>query len=371
MFFLPAVAVLLVLVLVSWPRLAGNLFQNEVTLSELPAIDFVVGGFPKCGTTTLLYALHRHEEILVPSRESCALKDTWRRRYQVWRRYQNEVRELLQDKSTTSNQTETGNVALRNARSKSRHIDRKIVTGIKCPTGIYSSNFMNRLNEVNQNYEGNNRAHPLKWIIGMRHPVWQVQSFYNYRITELYDKKVWWKDVRSLDNIMSSDEPWKDMSKFTHQYEIYLTKFLSFVSTVTSSSPYNKEIHGKTIFLYFLEQIDDTDNLRAAEFRQDLSRYLGLVTPLSMMGKENVNRFVSGPERHQEIISICDDKFKAVRRQLVIDSAATANWIQKLLRPNLTRSDDSIGMNAATQVAVSNLAFVDTILETWKHDPCT
>ena len=352
-FFIVLLALVLLLVLFGWST--AFLERKEITLSDLPKVDFVVGGFPKCGTTTLLYALHSHQEILVPSRESCALKDTWRQVAQVRRRYRNEAMELF---------AETGT---RNHTSISKRKG-SFVKGLKCPSGIYSSNFIYRLNEINQNSENTNRHHPIKWIIGMRHPIWQVQSFYNYRITELYDKKVWWKDIRSLENILASDVPWKDMSRSSHKYEIYVAQLLSVLQNTTSSLP-----TGKSVFLYTLEQIEDDNAERAAHFRQDLSTFLGLEKQLSTLGKENVNRFVSGPQRHKEAISICQDRFQAVRRQLVRDSTATALWIQSQLgldgNRNMAGAVDE-DKHLGDLILVSNPMFLNQILDSWKKDPC-
>ena len=347
--------------------------QTETKLTELPAIDFVVGGFPKCGTTTLLYALHRHAQIQFPSRESCALKDTWRQTYQVRRRYLNEVRELLPE-TTQRNLTRYNSVTDIKRSSRSRQSVGKVMSGIKCPTALYSYNFMQRLNEINlANYGSNAGTHPIKWVIGIRHPVWQVQSFYNYRITELYDKKSWWKDIRSLEDIMFSDVPWKDMSSLSHKYEHHMNLLLSFVDNTTSSS--SSQIPS-AIFLYTLEQIEDVDANRAMQFRHDLSSFLGLDKILSPLGKENVNRFVSGPDKHPEIISICDDKFQAIRRKLVMDSISTVNWIQhNLIREQWQPSGSTITAERTTagttaNVIVSNSTFFNEVLETWKNDPC-
>ena len=46
--------------------------ENISSSSEIN-VDFVVAGFPKCGTTTLLYALHKHNELAIAKREMCSV----------------------------------------------------------------------------------------------------------------------------------------------------------------------------------------------------------------------------------------------------------------------------------------------------------
>ena len=315
-----------------------------IPLGDLPTVDFVVGGFPKCGTTSLLFALHRHPDILIPSRESCALKDTWRKTFRVRQRYMNEVQELANGLSSSKHNNHT--------------TDKKIVTGIKCPTAIASANMITRLNEINQHHHfTDDRDHPIKWVIGIRHPVLQVQSFYNYRITELYDKKVWWKDIRRLEDIIfsPSQTPWKDMSSQSHKFHLQLQNLMELERSRTMAS--HPQEHTATIFLYTVDQIQDEDDDRALSFRQDLSRFLGLSEQIAPFGKENVNRFVLGPQKHKEIIDICQPEFDRVRGQLMRDSVEVANWIQQ-------------NIPSSTLITLSNPDFVFENLERWKTDPC-
>jgi hypothetical protein len=51
-------------------RPTGQQQQKEKTK---PTFDFIVGGFPKCGTTTLLKAFEAHPETAMASAEQCAV----------------------------------------------------------------------------------------------------------------------------------------------------------------------------------------------------------------------------------------------------------------------------------------------------------
>ena len=47
--------------------------DDDDDVVELPQFDFVVGGFPKCGTTTLLKAFEAHPETDMAAQEQCAV----------------------------------------------------------------------------------------------------------------------------------------------------------------------------------------------------------------------------------------------------------------------------------------------------------
>jgi hypothetical protein len=42
-------------------------------LTPFPRLDFLVAGFPKCGTTSLLYSLTAHPEVAIDRAEHCAI----------------------------------------------------------------------------------------------------------------------------------------------------------------------------------------------------------------------------------------------------------------------------------------------------------
>jgi len=278
------------------------------------------------GTTTLLYAFHKHPDIAMTQRESCAIKDTHRDEMTVLQRFRNELSSLQQSS--------------------------QLQRGIKCPTAVFSPRAIRRIATW----------HPqTKWVIGLRHPIWQVQSYYNYRITELYDKGVWFKGIRTLEDILNSATPWKDMSAHSHRYELFLTQLAKTnltASEVFEWQQYYPEIsvepNNFPIFVYTLEQLNDQDTERSAHFRQDLRAFLQLSHPLQSFGHENINHF-TGAKAHRETVTICDAKHAAIRAKIVRDATRTADWIRDRFLPVVT---------------ASNRDHLVESLESWKVDPC-
>ena len=106
------------------------------------------------------------------------------------------------------------------------------------------------------------------------------------------------------------------------------------------------------IFLYSIEQLNDSDEGRARNFRLDLQRFLRLKSPLEPFKKENTNRV-----RREESINICDVRFNELRKLLVKQGKNTARWI----RDQLLKSED---------IYVGGRNHFIRLLETFEHDPC-
>jgi hypothetical protein len=313
-----------------------------------PRLDFLVAGFPKCGTTSLLYSLTAHPEVAIEKREHCAI--AFDKGY-----LESTVAQMFRNDMQALEKTDAANV---------NSADSKAVTGIKCPDALYKDRAIRRLVDWQKpDPAGSKPSTSTHLIIGLRHPVWQMQSYYNYRVTEMYDKKVWWKIFRSLPDILEGrTKPWKGMSPYSVRYELFLQQLDKVNLTATELVDLQQypelsvQPNPFRVFVYALEQLEDADMDRNAFFRRDLADFLHLEQSLPEVGHENINRF-TGAAAHPETIDICDASFQHVRQQMVNDATVSARWIGERF------------INAA-DVTVSNRDHFLAALEDWKKDPC-
>jgi hypothetical protein len=317
-----------------------------------PRLDFLVAGFPKCGTTSLLYSLTAHPEIAIDRAEHCAIAfDKGYSESVVAQMFRNDM-QALEKTDAIVNQANSAN----QANSK--------VTGIKCPDALYKDRAIRRLVDWQKpNAASRKTITSTRLIIGLRHPVWQMQSYYNYRVTEMYDKKVWWKIFRSLPDILEGrTKPWKGMSPYSVRYELFLQQLDKVNLTATELADFQQypelsvQPNPFRVFVYALEQLEDADVDRNAIFRRDLADFLHLEQSLPEVGHENRNHF-TGAAAHPETIDICESSFQRVRQQMVNDATVSAQWIWERF------------INAA-DVTVSNRDHFLAALEGWKKDPC-
>jgi hypothetical protein len=331
-------------------EVVGNHVHQVNPVTGKPRLDFLVGGFPKCGTTTLLFAFQKHTGISIGERENCLLARPIQ---------QDDVNMRELDKSLAQLDDSTASSSSSSSSSSSVAVSDKLL-GMKCPDTLGNFKTIHRLAQ---------HSPQCKFVIGVRHPVQMLQSFYNYRVTEIYDKHLT-DPIPDLLDVLSKHQgavPWKDVSLDSGRFELKLLQFAKTNMTVSDMNMLLDRPHYAVkpnrfkIFLYALEQINDNDNDndsadRSAEFRQDLQGFLELPTPIPSFGHENLNRFV-GSKAHGETVNICDAHFDKIRTTLVENSRKTAVWI----RDQFIMSPD---------VVVSNRAYFIKILEDWMKDPC-
>ena len=325
---------------------------------QQPPLDFVVAGFPKCGTTTLLYAFqqHQHENILMSNREVCAMKDKRRPEHVVDQRYR---RELLA----------SWNVVAKDDNLLASYQDKQ--KGIKCPTILYSDKAIDRLlrwygRHSNASKDSSsttiNTTKPLRWIIGMRHPMRQVQSYYNYLVTEVYDKGYWfYKGIRSLESILlgtTSALPWKDMAPDSHLYEIHLERLLSRISLENDDDTSHPP--RPTVLVYTLEQMETTPS-SVSSLARDLQTFVGATHALSW-GHENRNHF-TGARAHPETIDLCSPRFDTLRHKLLRQSQSTAQWIEEHILSAASPYHHMIQVGGGVDALREQV-------QTWKRDIC-
>jgi len=320
-------------------------------------LDFIIAGFPKTGTTSLLYAFGDHPETDIASKERCAITNPMASDFVALGKLKEAMSEL------------SGSPRVKRA--------------IKCPNAVYHAySAIVRLEQ---------HAHDAKFVIGVRHPIDMLQSYYNYRVTEMYDnhhrqqkllaktkgssagklKKM--EAIPPLDSLIGAEKEWKGVSTDSTRFELYLRQFgktkvqaselEEMVVNTEASRAEKKQRHlaikpnSFSMFLYTVDQLEDTGNAkRSKAFRSGLQNFLGLEKPLKPVGRENLNHFV-GRKAHRETVNICLPKYSSLRRVLVKQGARSAHWIEH----EFLRSPD---------VVVANREHFIESIRLWGEDPC-
>ena len=193
-----------------------------------------------------------------------------------------------------------------------------------------------------------------KLLVGVRHPVRWLESFYNFRVR----LGVAMPPAETLigNCIPESHGVCTDGAAF-HVHLSYLGK------TAVSSHdekgllkvPFQKltdlpRLPNK-VFLYELTQLKDSNSTRADLYRSDLQSYLGLEHPLSPIDESEAR------QNKVNVLHICEDKYKDLRAELMRHSQAASLWIRKYFLPH-------------PDVTVSSPEHFQELLKTWMTDPC-
>jgi hypothetical protein len=220
-----------------------------------PLVDFFIAGFPKCGTTSLLEAFRSHAEAVVGEEEFCEMRNKTLPRENLLN--------LLESEMESINHTAPpGSRTLR---------------GIKCPMSIRDIHAIQRIASISPH---------VKLIIGIRHPIWFFQSFYNYRISYMYLENEENIDFKIPPPACLLDVPWREVSADLVRYELSLQQLNK--TKLTASQLQQLKKKGMTVlpqnsirvFLYSMEQLGDSNHERSLAFRKDLQVFLNLTLPI-------------------------------------------------------------------------------------------
>jgi hypothetical protein len=287
-------------------------------------LDFILAGFPKTGTTSLLHLLDVHKETSVIPKEICYLNRATDSAI-------DELAKLLNGLPTKS---------------------RSMLRGIKCPMSVWDAKGLSKLAEMNEE---------VKVIIGLRHPLSLFESFYNYRVTEMHDMKEIIEPPGP--ELLTGSNTWKGLSLELVRFEISLMQFGKVELTARELlmlGNNGRRLFPSTfkVFLYDIEQLDDKNKERSELFRSDLQHFLGIQNKIGNIPKSNMNHFRFGTSSaHPETISICDAKYANLRKEVIRNAKPSQNWIkQKFMNSN----DVTVG---------GKEHFLD-LLKTWEVDPC-
>jgi hypothetical protein len=297
---------------------------HPILAKQKRELDFIIAGFPKCGTTTLLYALKAHNETDISSDERCAVADGGLS--------DDQALEVLNDSAAEL--------------SSSPHIK----LGIKCPNILESYETIARI-ELH--------SPKAKFVIGMRHPIDMLESFYNYRVTEIYDHKLQ-EPIPSFEDVIRCSEPWKGVSRDIPRFDRDLMQFgktrMAEAGLEHLVGLKDMAVSKAKVFLYTLDQLNESSVRRSKPFRRDLQTFLGLEKPLEPLGHENLNSFV-GKEAYPETVDLCEDTHSSLRKELLARGKQMASWI----RDEFMQSPD---------VTVGNANQFLKSLASWSVDPC-
>ena len=288
-------------------------------------LDFFIAGFPKCGTTSLLFAFNSNSETAVGENEHCSIASDGLSDEAALEHLDHELSQLTQDSS--------------------------VKRGLKCPLGISNYNALHRLTQ---------HSPETKLLIGLRHPVEYFQSYYNYRITEMYDKNLPLDEIPAIESLVGQNE-WKGVSTDTARFELYLTQLsktdVSAAEIIEISERPNLAFKTNKfkVFLYTLAQMEDETEERKSKFNYQMSSFLSLEKPLEMEHR-NKNNFV-GDHAYKETVDICESKYDGLRALLIEQGKYTQKWI----REEFIRSPD---------VFIANEDHFLAIIDTWNNDPC-
>jgi len=192
------------------------------------------------------------------------------------------------------------------------------------------------------------------------------QSFYNYRVAEVYRKKEDLSTIPDPNKILSKNIQWKEVSLSYARFDMFLKQLAKvplddneLKEMVLSDKLWPKRISPNNfkIFLYTTEQLlgDGSNSTRQFRFQEDLQHFLRLESPFPDI--RGVHRSNENNATHPEYMDICSEKFDRLRRVLLRQGRISSRWILK----KFIKSDD---------VVVSDVDHFRELLKTWGTDPC-
>lgn len=137
------------------------------------------------------------------------------------------------------------------------------------------------------------------------------------------------------------------MGKTNHLADPDQMKLLGQLDMLQQISPVSNKI-----FMYEISQPFDRNQSRAATFRKDFSRFIGLNRTLDAPKV----RETSSSHEHGAI-AICEEQYKQLRAKLMQVSVNASTWIIDYFLPH-------------PDVTVSSPDHFKAILATWLVDPC-
>ena len=208
-----------------------------------------------------------------------------------------------------------------------------------------------------------------KLVVGLRHPVWMIESFYNHRIQNGLKmpplEKVPYNNQGFSQGVTLGRAAYH--ANLLHLGKTNLSadelKLLPrpTLRNLRKSNYTNFPTTPNKVYLYDTAQLSDTNETRKTQLLQDVSNFLGLNSPLKNLMKVSPGKTAKS-QIHQEMldsqkIHICEDRYEQVRKKLIDIGTAVSDWIMTYLvnHPDLY---------------ISNRDHFYNILESYKHDPC-
>lgn len=340
-------------------------------------LDFAIIGFPKSGTSFLKNYLNSTSETYVYHREFCIKKESDLIRFvEVYHELHLQFQQQQQQSSSSS------------------RTNQKIQFGLKCPGVLYRSHDLTFYKTYFPN---------TKFIIGLRHPVLWLESFYNYQMNRnvsslpldtssligkcLHHEKVCTdrarfhaalarlgktpmvdgKEVDLLFGTRYEDEKMSSYKK--HHYsssnnsssssslhhspprQQQQERFLSKSQKIYNPQQQQQQLDGfpNQLLLYEVRQLHQNDTSIPREVSNTLGKYLNIQQELPpILSYKNVK---------PRAIDICDEVHAPVRELLVNHGTDAAVWIKEYLWKN-------------PSVVVADPESFGRLLDGWSVDPC-
>lgn len=214
-----------------------------------------------------------------------------------------------------------------------------------------------------------------KIIIGIRHPIRMIESFYNHQIQNQFNIRSF--KLMAYGNVKGS----QGVHYSRAEYHIHLSNLgltdLATNKTEQSLFPMRKirswekgdnfpaPAAPNSVFLYDTAQLDDTNATRFAGFLEDLQNFLGLTEPLVLVSSphhSSPGKTHESEEVQREIdakkIDICESRYKKQRSQLKKIGANAKTWILDYFL-------------ASPNVYVSNRDHFRSIVSQYSENPCS
>jgi hypothetical protein len=321
-------------------------------------LQFSIVGFPKTGTSTLMFHLRDHPEIHMFPHERCELS------------YNQHVH-LIED--------------MYRQFPPAVNASRRFVKGIKCPVELESTQIALR------NYQ---RYFPTTdFVVGIRHPIrWYVfmiflclvckdfeslipithcvvfafkrfESFYNFRLQNdipMPPAEALIGKCRKRSNNVCTNRA---------SFHVFLanfgkTNFTSVDELALIDPDMQKALDPvptrRRVFLYEISQLSDPQ--RESQFRKDLQVFLHLQKPIDPFawfkpGKNRTDEKADTKQFNRDKINVCEDRYMELRKVLLHHAVQASHWIRRYF------------LNA-DGVVVSSRRHFEQILQSWEIDPC-
>jgi len=299
-------------------------------------VDFAIGGFAKCGTTTLMASTAKVPQVFMGNNDGRE-----REVHDLRRSFVDQFQNRYKDHRTYFSKDGT-----------------RLLNGFKSPEILQSQDFLvNMLNHLPS----------IDLVITTRHPVLHFQSAYNYKYRNV--NRTVYKLPEPVDLIGKCTHDCRHdcVPKVDHKAvcteKAYFHYGLSRLHLTPLETEKEKELldhHHLSIhpswngrlFLMEIGQLADSNLSRKNNWERSYEQFLGII-PNSF----DTNVTHENGRSKDKIVNICDDEHRPVREVLVEVGIKASNWI----REYLLKSD---------RVIVANREHFLALIEKWKFDPC-
>lgn len=260
-------------------------------------MDFAIVGFPKTGTSSLMFYLEQYKSSIYTFRdERCELS---------WNQHVRLINDMYPQYSP----------------------QRRM--GIKCPGNLEVDLALSNYHDI---------FPTTKFIVGLRHPIPWFESFYNFRVTNLFPMP----PAETL--VGKCFKPNRGVCTNRAKFSEHLQKIEQW----------------RKVFVYHVDQLQE--NSGGPTFLKDLGNFLEVYEPLATPmlwvrpGKKGLD-LDTQKEIDSKKIDICNKRYERLREILLQQAIMSSDWIQNHF------------LNQEN-VVVSNRAEFERLLETWNLDPC-